>query len=593
VTGAGSGALAAPVLAPLPFGTAYHPFESFPFSWSVVPGAVSYTVEASRDAAFPAPVELKFDNVPVPNYGLTMHSSLIGTWFLRVRAVDASFVLGPVSNVRTFSISFAAPIGPPPLLLSPADGAVVQLPFVLDWSDVANPQDLGYEIQVSSSAAFTTLEIQGPTTPSQYAILGLSAGQHFWRIRAFYGDNSPTTAAATAFSTVRSFTVSAAPATIASVSILQPSAYSGESVTGELQLTGPAPAGGAAVTLTSSAPGAVPLPASLLIDAGFAFTQFSVNLGHVTTPTLVTITASYGGKSSSTTLSLAPASLKGITPSPWSITGGAIAGAMIAFNGSAPAGGALVSVSSSSPLAVPPSTVLAPVGTFFQPFTVATSRVSVATAVTLTFTYNGASITTQLTLLPGVPPSEWTVDVPQTTGSTGAFARVAIAATQATDTTFTLTSSNPAVASMNTAVTIPAGAIAGGVIVSTFAPAVPTTVTLTVSGAGISKSVNLVVNPFPAAPLAAPSLVSPAASARFAPNAAIAFDWGDVVGAASYTIQVGTTSAFTSTLVNQTVVASALSTSLAATGDRFWRVRANRADGSAGAWSAARAFRIK
>jgi predicted secreted protein len=593
VTGAGAGALGAPVLAPLPFGTAYHPFESFPFSWSAVPGAASYTMEASRDAGFTAPVDLSINNIPVPNYGLTMHDTLIGTWFLRIRAVDASFVPGPASNVRTFTISYNAPVGPPPLLLSPADGAVVQLPFVIDWSDVPNPQDLGYELQVSSSSTFGTLEIQGPTSTSQYSILGLSAGQHFWRIRASQGNASLTTSAMTAWSQVRSFTVSAAAAKIATVTILQPSAFSGEFVTGELQLTGPAPAGGATITLTSSAPGATPLPATIKIDAGFAYTQFSLTLGHVTTPTTATITAAYGGASATTTLDVKPTSLKGITPSPLSITGGAVAGAMIAFNGSVPPAGAAVSVSSSSLLAVPPAVVNAPGGTFFQPFTIQTSQVSVATPVTLTFTYNGGSITHTLTLLPAVPPSEWTVDLAQTTGSQGAFARVAIAELQTTDQTFTLTSSNPAVASMNTAVTISAGSPHAGVIVTTYAPTVPTTVTLTVSGAGVSKSVTLVVNPYPTSPLAAPSLVAPAASARFAPNAAIPFDWADVAGAASYTLQVGTSSAFTSTLVNQTVTLSRLTTSLAATGDRFWRVRANRADGSAGAWSAARSVRIK
>ena len=85
VTGAGAGALPAPVLAPLPFGTAYHPMEHFPFSWSAVSGASSYVVEASRNASFPSPVDVRFDNIPVPNYSFTFHESLIGSWNLRVR----------------------------------------------------------------------------------------------------------------------------------------------------------------------------------------------------------------------------------------------------------------------------------------------------------------------------------------------------------------------------------------------------------------------------------------------------------------------------------------------------------------------------
>jgi hypothetical protein len=152
---------------------------------------------------------------------------------------------------------------------------------------------------------------------------------------------------------------------------------------------------------------------------------------------------------------------------------------------------------------------------------------------------------------------------------------------------------------MSPTATIPSGAIAAGVLVQTVPPTVATTVTLTVSGGGVSKSVTLTVNPFaappppPPGPLPAPALLSPAASARFAPNVSVAFDWADVAGAATYTFQVSSTSAFTTTLVNSTVAASAITTSFPATGDRFWRVRANKPDGTAGTWSAARAFRIK
>ena len=598
VTGAGTGALAAPVFAPLPFGTAYHPYESFPFSWSAVPGASSYLLEATRDPAFPAPVDLKVDNIPTPNYGFKFDDTLIGVWFMRVRAVDANFVVGAASNVITFTITYNAPIGPAPTLLSPANGATVQLPVTLDWADVANPQDLGYEIQVSPTSSFTTFDDQGPITASERFLPGLTVGQHFWRVRAFQGDNSLTTAAPTAFSAVRSFIVSAAAPKISTVTFTRPSAFSGEFLLGELQLTGPAPAGGAVVTLTSTSPTATPLQA-VTLPAGTSFAQFQLTTGQVATSTAATVTASYGGASASTVLTVDPTSLKSIGPSPNTITGGAPGGATIALNGSAGPNGAVISLSSSSPLAVVPATVTAPAGSFFQPFTIQTSQVAVTTPVTITATWNGISVTNVLTLLPAVPPSDWTIDVTQTTGSQGALARVAIAAVQPTDTTFTLTSSNPAVAFMSPVATVSAGTLAAGVLVQSVAPTVATIVTLTVSGAGVSKSVTLTVNPFaappppPPGPLAAPALLSPAASARFAPNVSVAFDWADVVGAATYTFQVSSTSGFTSTLVNSIVTASAITTSFPATGDRFWRVRANKADGTAGTWSAARAFRIK
>jgi hypothetical protein len=73
----------------------------------------------------------------------------------------------------------------------------------------------------------------------------------------------------------------------------------------------------------------------------------------------------------------------------------------------------------------------------------------------------------------------------------------------------------------------------------------------------------------------------------------VSFDWSDVAGAASYTLQVSSSSAFTTTVLERTVTASQVAAALTATGDRWWRVRASRADGSAGAWSAVRTFRVK
>ncbi|MEA2317859.1 MAG: hypothetical protein QOD44_2048 [Solirubrobacteraceae bacterium] len=597
VTGPGAGALGAPVLDPLPFGNAqYHPMESFPFTWSAVPGASSYVVEASRDATFPDPPEIKFDNIPKTSYGLTMHQTLIGNWNLRVYAVDANGVAGARSNVRTFSISYDAPIGPPPTLASPADGATLDLPIKLDWNDVENPQDLGYEIQVSSDPGFSTLDIQGPTTPSEYNVLSLPAGKKYWRVRSTEGDASPTTAAMTAFSAVRSFTVSDAAPKVASIDLGRPSVFSGMSGNGRIQLSGPAPPGGAVVALSSSHPGATGLPATVTVDAGFAFAQFNFTYGQVTEPAAATVTATYAGSSATFPITVDPPSLKEILPSPNSITGGSPAPLSIAFNGSVPAGGATIALSSSSALVETPASVDAAAGSFFHQFTVPTKAVTTTTPVTITATWKGQSITQTLTLTPGVPPDVWTVEQLETTGSGGSTARVAIAEIQTKDTTFNLTSSNPDIAFMSPVVTIPAGSPHAGVLIQTRNPATTTTVTLSVSGGGVTKTATLTVKPMPTAPpppLAAPTLVAPANSARVAPGQSVTFDWSDVANAASYTLQVSSSSAFTTTVLDRTVTASQVAAALTATGDRFWRVRANRADGSAGTWSAVRSFRVK
>jgi hypothetical protein len=180
-----------------------------------------------------------------------------------------------------------------------------------------------------------------------------------------------------------------------------------------------------------------------------------------------------------------------------------------------------------------------------------------------------------------------------TTGNAGSSGTVTIAAPQSVDLQLALSSSNPAVAFTNNFVTIPAGVMAGGFLVFTQPPVTPTTVTISVSGAGVTKSALITVNPFASAPLAAPALLSPADGTRFARGANVAFDWSDVSGAASYTIQVSASSAFGTTVVNQTVTPSAFATTTLPVATLFWRARANSSTGSAGNWSATRSLRVK
>lgn len=349
------------------------------------------------------------------------------------------------------------------------------------------------------------------------------------------------------------------------------------------------------VELTSTHPGVTPVPATVTIPAGSAFTQFSFTYGQVTAPTAATVTASYAGSTSSVPIIVNPPSLKQVGPSPNRISGGATASAFVELNGTAPAVGAAVSLTSSSPLAVPPATVTVSPGGVLQFFSIQTSAVAAATSVTITASWKGQQVTHQLTLEPGVPPAVWTLDPATTTGSEGSSARVAIDQIQSTDVTFDLTSSNPGVARMAPTVTIPAGSPHAGVLILTTNPAVATTVTLSVSGAGVTKAVTLTVSPIPlpAPTLPAPTLVSPASGARFAPGQSVPFDWSDVPNAASYTLQVSSTSTFASILLERSSTASQLAASFAARGDRFWRARANHLDGSPGSWSAPRSFRIK
>lgn len=118
---------------------------------------------------------------------------------------------------------------------------------------------------------------------------------------------SATTATVKAISTADSTKsgsaiVTVTPAAIALSSIVfgPDAVISGNGSSGMVTAVGPAPAGGIVVSLSSSNPAVVPVRSSVTILAGQTSSGFPVPTGSVSTPTIVTITASSGTTVSST-----------------------------------------------------------------------------------------------------------------------------------------------------------------------------------------------------------------------------------------------------------------------------------------------------
>ncbi len=89
---------------------------------------------------------------------------------------------------------------------------------------------------------------------------------------------------------------------------LNPTTVTGgvQSSTGTVTLSGPAPTGGAAVTLTSSSTSTATVPASVTVAAGASSATFTVTTSAVTMSTPVTISASYAGVTQTASLTVAP-----------------------------------------------------------------------------------------------------------------------------------------------------------------------------------------------------------------------------------------------------------------------------------------------
>jgi hypothetical protein len=593
VTGAGTGSPGTPSLAPPKGYSTFHPSEVMTFTWSAIPDAATYVLQYSTDPSFPVFSSVEINNIPDPTYSFAI-ANPEGNYFARVFAVDSSGTFSAPSNVISFSVFYNNPLPAPPTIVSPVNNPTLTLPVTLTWEHVANPQPSGYEIQIAKDSAFQTVEkddpqLNGPTRE----VLSLTSGTKFWRVRSAQGDASPTTAAETAWSAVGTFTISSAPPTPVSVTLAKDPLYSGETTWVAVQLTAAVPAGGATINLSSSNPGAVPVPATIAMPGNTAWTQFQVQAGQVTVPTPVTLMAALNSASASAQFTLQPPSLRSLTISPATISGGAQPQGIVMLNGQAPAGGALVSLSSNSPMVSPPASVTVAPGSFSASFPIPTSGVTANTTATVTANYNGAASQAQVTLTPQQPPSSLTLSPTSTTGTGGgSFATVTITSPSSTDEVLQVASSNPSIASVPNGVMIPAGSTTGGFDILTTSVSAQTVVTISVSGGGVTKTASLTINPdTPSTPPtpAAPTLLSPASNAKVAQP--INFDWSDVSGATSYEIQIDDSSNFTAPLtLSQTVgVSQATVTGLPAQ-RLFWRVRAFNSAGVAGPFSASRRF---
>src|SRR5689334_13239164 len=236
ITGTGAGQPGSPTMSPTKAYSTFHPLEVMTFNWSAVPGAASYVLQFSTDPSFPISTTGQINNIPNTTYSFSTPDQ--GTYSARVYAVNSSGVAGLPSNVISYSVFYNNPISAPPSPISPANGASLTLPIQLAWTDVANPQPSGYELQIAKDSGFQQIEDDSPQlNNASRTELSLTAGQKFWRVRSAQGDSSPTTAAVTAWSAAGTFTVNPAPPSPASITLTSNPLYSGNTTWIQIQLS--------------------------------------------------------------------------------------------------------------------------------------------------------------------------------------------------------------------------------------------------------------------------------------------------------------------------------------------------------------------
>ncbi len=283
------------------------------------------------------------------------------------------------------------------------------------------------------------------------------------------------------------FTLAVAPATVVGGGVTI--------VTATVGLIGQAGPSGTVVSLTSGNTAAATVPASVTVAAGATKATFTVTTKSVATSQSVLLTATALGKSATTTLTVNPSNLQSVSIAPTTLVGGNTPTGTVTLISAAPTGGAVVLLSASSPSVKVPASVTVAAGATSATFAVPTAGVDANLSATITANLGGATKTCSLTLLPA-----WILSVTSTPttiagGNTASGSANLIGQAGPSGTIVTLSSSNTAVASVPSTVTVSAGAVKAPFVISTSAVLTTQTVTITGTALGKSATVTLTVVP--------------------------------------------------------------------------------------------------
>ncbi len=294
-----------------------------------------------------------------------------------------------------------------------------------------------------------------------------------------------------------------APVTLSSLTVNPTSVVGGNSSTGTVTLSAAAPAGGATVALSSSNTIVARTPASVTVAAGATSATFTIGTSAVSASTAVTISGTYSGVTKSASLTVTPAAppaptLSSLTLNPTSVVGGVQSSTgTVTLSGAAPAGGAIVVLSSSNTAAARvPASVTVAAGATAATFTVTTSAVFSSTTVTVSGTYSGVTKSASLTVTPVLPtlaslvlnPTRVTGGLQSSTGTV-----TLNGAAPAGGATVALSSSNGA-ASVPSSVLVPAGATSASFLVRTSIVLFSTSSTISASYNSTARTAVLTVS---------------------------------------------------------------------------------------------------
>jgi hypothetical protein len=213
-------------------------------------------------------------------------------------------------------------------------------------------------------------------------------GRTFWSVAETLGANNDWE------TQIVSFSLSPV---VAAVTVSPSALVAGLSATGTITLSGPAPAGGQLVSLSTNNVSAT-VPATVNVPQGSTSTTFSVTTVSVPADVTVTITASANLRSSNATLLLKRTAIDAINTQKTAVPGGESVSASVSLTGNAGVGGLKVDLSVNDPSASVPVSVTIVSGQLFAAFSVSTFPVLDDRVVTIRASADGLVKTKQITV---------------------------------------------------------------------------------------------------------------------------------------------------------------------------------------------------
>jgi hypothetical protein len=248
----------------------------------------------------------------------------------------------------------------------------------------------GLQVALTSNKAFVTV-------PATITVPAGATEVTFNALTMSVAANSTATITGTIGARTATGTLTVTAPQLTGLTVRPVSVPGGTSSNGTVTLSSAAPVGGVTVALSSDSSKAG-VPATVTIVEGATSAQFTVTTVGVAAPVSAVITGTLNGISATDTLTVTAPTVVSVTLDPTTVPGGRTSTGTVNIGYASPAGGVVVSLTSSNAAASVPASVTVAEGATKATFTVSTVAVSVNASATITATSNGTSANADLTV---------------------------------------------------------------------------------------------------------------------------------------------------------------------------------------------------